>query len=283
MAASEQTPPSTSPQLMNIPLELREKIWKLLLPDDVGPTLYLYKKDYWQHRYATPSDNDPEYDPANDENNRRLMFCNDLLRLQFPIVLVFINCETRRFAVDWARRQGLDIDYSRVYPTISASFDPERDFLHVRAGEVLGYFNGLFELLLKLPPGRHFSIRETVVDNLALSEAAFGQMVEQDYLRNIFRNYLLKKLIIVTHTTSEPPSEDEVLTGSSRWELKEEKGGEYTWHDDAFQFHGSKYAGKEELYELIEEGIKALPERVLNHPERETAFKVQLAIAIKRE
>lgn len=118
MAAST---PSTFPFFSSLAPELRDQIWRCALPEeDVGPTLFLYKKGCWYPRGVPP--------------DLVLEFRHDLLDpLGFDLPHVFVNHEARRIALAWIDKQrGRIVPQPKgdsQHPRFTRHFDPTQDIL----------------------------------------------------------------------------------------------------------------------------------------------------------
>jgi hypothetical protein len=133
MAESQpQSKPTTFPLFSRLPPELRNRIWHDALPEDVGPTLYFYKKGCWRPRQLLISEKG--YDRNVPENNLVLGLDHNLFdRIRINVPIANVGTESRSIAVAWAREQGLRIRTGRTTHELIflRAFDPVRDALYV--------------------------------------------------------------------------------------------------------------------------------------------------------
>ncbi|KAI1141098.1 hypothetical protein F5Y05DRAFT_376384 [Hypoxylon sp. FL0543] len=110
---------------MSLAPELRHIIWSMALPIG-GPTLYFYKKGYWQPRQLTESDEG--YLPGHD--NMELRF--HLENAEFDLPTFSVNREACRITLAWMREQGIEIR-SRADGQLLfvRPFNSQRDIVYV--------------------------------------------------------------------------------------------------------------------------------------------------------
>ncbi|ESZ93674.1 hypothetical protein SBOR_5940 [Sclerotinia borealis F-4128] len=280
MTTAAATTLSTFPQFMSLALELRNQIWQDALPKKFEPALYFYKKGCWQPLHITELDQDPEYDPENSEHNLRLEFRHDLLDGRVNTPLVSVNHEARDIAVAWAHKHDLTIKDNQGHPIFARPFNPERDVLYVSPSELEEFcLEATYRPFEPDMVNRNYSIR-SFVKNLAISEQTWREQIGIDYLIEPLEAFPLRVLVIVIDA---PPELQGVYNGlgiQPRWEVQTQ-GGEYMWAlgEDQFRFHGSQYAGKEDLYRLTEDRGTRLAEELNAHDF--PSFEVQPALVTR--
>ncbi|KAI9647025.1 hypothetical protein NHQ30_005027 [Ciborinia camelliae] len=267
MAAAATATLSTFPQFMNLALELRNQIWRDALPDKIDPTLCFFKKGCWHPLHLTESDPYHEYDPRN-VFNLRLEFSHELLDVvQVRTPLVSVNHEARSIAVAWAREQGFVIKEDKGCPLFGRPFNPKLDILYVRKDEgLLNFWLEPADLPFDHPDffDRNYSIR-SFVENFAFSEdtlqefdLTFEAEDDNSFVADLSRIFPVKMLFIVVDAPQELDVVDVNLEMRQPWQLESTRGGEYILDCDnhTYQFHGTKYASKEELYKILEKSIR---------------------------
>ncbi|KAB8296760.1 hypothetical protein EYC80_002177 [Monilinia laxa] len=244
---------------MDLALELRNQIWSNALPEKIDSALYLYKKGCWHPLYLKPSDPHEEYDHKNDNYNLCFEFRHDLLdQIQVHTLLVFVNHDVREIAIAWAHKQGFFINENKGYPVFGRPFNPENDMLYIKPGDVYEFWTEPFSIPNEHPDliGQQYSIR-SFVEKIAISEDTWQEELkaepEDQFMDELTLTFPFKMLIVITATPSELRSANGNLEMRQHWELDSTRGGEFVLdaHDGTFQFHGSEYANKEDLYKSL--------------------------------
>ncbi|KAL8393745.1 hypothetical protein RB595_003476 [Gaeumannomyces hyphopodioides] len=131
-------------KFLDLPLELREQIWRDALPEESDATLFAHESAYWVPSAWEGEDGEGEYLSTTaielDLNHV------DAVLLTTP--LLNANREARRVAVTWARRRGYNMAHfkagdatlplamaRRVDPAIDAIYYPAVEFLAAGAQE----------------------------------------------------------------------------------------------------------------------------------------------------
>lgn len=116
----------------SLPVELRIQIWYEALPSKDEPALFLYRKECWQPRLLSDSDNEEGWD--HEDWNLTVGFQHELLDpIQVDIPLAFVNREARGVALPWIHSQRIELRFcqKRQHPVFARPFDPERDILYI--------------------------------------------------------------------------------------------------------------------------------------------------------
>lgn len=170
-----------------LPPEIRLQIWRDTLPDKLPPALHLYKPGCWGPRHLTSSDAGYESDSADD--NFVLELATQKLGLAcFDIFLTAVTCEARQVAIEWAAKQGVEIQICRQRGSsavkFKCQFQVERDVLYVPQDL---YFQFCFEpvelpFLLEAFRNRNYSIRnltrQVAVPGTVLYEERFTGLLD---------------------------------------------------------------------------------------------------------
>ena len=273
---------SRFPLFSNLPPELRNQIWRDVLPNKVGPALFFYRKGCWCPRRL--SESDEGYDRENDENNLNFEFCHDLLDdVQFEVTLVFVNCEARSIALAWVREHGIKIRCrkDRQYPVFVRPFNPMRDALYIELNKWTDFLcepddrrfqPDLYEQLLDI---------KTDLTQIAVPEVLLQSEVATlpEMLRHFFN---LKVLLIVVNAQPDLRSGDDDVKVQRRWDFESTESRAFFWNDDrgCFDFGDSEYIRDEALYKLIEEVEKGLGHGLTeNHIQN---FEIRRVFAVRR-
>ncbi|KAG6165530.1 hypothetical protein E4U11_000307 [Claviceps purpurea] len=114
--------------------ELRNHIWHLSLPNDIGPALHFYHGEgYWRVRRV--AEHKPTYRPG--YRDEEMEFRTDLIdhEVQFCLPQFFVNHEAHDIAAAWLRQQGggfvLSPGKARKMDRFIRPFNAERDFLYI--------------------------------------------------------------------------------------------------------------------------------------------------------
>ncbi|CAD6448338.1 aae3413d-b409-4257-9a04-95c256ac55d3 [Sclerotinia trifoliorum] len=287
MSEATATTLSSFPRFMDLAPELRNQIWSNALPEKVDTALYFYKTGCWHPLYLTPSDPYNEYDDENDNLNLRVEFRHDLLnQVHFHTPLIFVNHEAREIATAWARKQGFVAKENKGHFVFGRPFNPESDILYVTSDDLIEIFTELYYLDELYPElvNQNFSAR-SFVENIAISEETWQKELkdqpEDQFLDGLTNGFPLKTLAVIVDAPSELQHVDHNMEMRQHWELSSTGGGDYIFDSDrTFQFHGTEFAGKEELYRSLEMGNRRISKA--NFPWIRTTFKVQAALVNKR-
>lgn len=120
------TDPVSFPLFSNLPLELRNEIWKYALLEKDIPALFPYEIGCWHPLLLSEASAD----------NIRLEFNYTLLEpIPLEVPIYFVNCEARGVALAWARDQGVRTRFCQEVQNhvFVRRFDNEQDTLYVVA------------------------------------------------------------------------------------------------------------------------------------------------------
>ncbi|KAG5961579.1 hypothetical protein E4U58_004191 [Claviceps cyperi] len=114
--------------------EIRHYIWRLSLPNDIGPALHFYHgKGYWRMRRV--EEHKSTYRPG--YRDEEMEFRTDLIdpEVQLCLPQFFVNHEAHDIAVTWLRQKGggfvLSPGKAQKMDRFIRPFNPERDPLYI--------------------------------------------------------------------------------------------------------------------------------------------------------
>ncbi|KAG6095138.1 hypothetical protein E4U30_002736 [Claviceps sp. LM220 group G6] len=120
----------------NLAPELRHHIWRLALPDDIGPPLPFYEGEgYWRLRYL-PEEHESAYRPG--YKDEEIEFRTELIDPEVPEVQLclpqfFVSHEAHDITAAWLRQQGggfvLSSGEAHAMDRFIHPFNAERDTL----------------------------------------------------------------------------------------------------------------------------------------------------------
>ncbi|TGO57770.1 hypothetical protein BCON_0062g00400 [Botryotinia convoluta] len=284
MAGASRIAVTGFPLFMNLAIELRSQICRDTLPDTIEPALYRHKYGCWRLLHLTESDPYGQYDPLDDTENIRLEFCHNMLdNVQIKTPLISVNHEAREIAVKWANTKGFVVKNIEGYPIFSCPFNPGRDILYIPPNKEVTFLMEPFDKLGEPDLANQDPLLRTFVKNFAITESTLRKHDRsfESFLGHIFDCFSPIGMVVIVIDT--PPGvrfADRDLNLQERWELI--KGGGYDWDNEkeSWEFHGSKFSGKEGLYRLLEEKKDELKLELAYYDIPN--FKIQVASAIRR-
>ncbi|KAM3455750.1 hypothetical protein MY3296_002168 [Beauveria thailandica] len=243
--------------------ELRNKIWRAALPDDVGPSLFFYRHTgCWCARRLKTSD--PGYIPETGE--MAMDFRTDLLgsdsRLEIP--LVSVNREARSIAIGWLDKQGFDTKNLHHHHHIMArSFNCDSDALYISDEKWRDFLNEPSHRMSRRDlRNRNVQVHPNVT-RFAVSESFFTRA---DLLKTLPDVETWMDLRVVFVVVGAQP---DVRLTTVRWELEGVDGGAFIWDRERQDFgfrKGTETLVDEDAYTRIGDAARAhLPEGLLQH------------------
>ncbi|KAM3528412.1 hypothetical protein NHJ13051_002393 [Beauveria bassiana] len=251
-----------------LPPELRNKIWRAALPDDVGPALFFYKhKRYWCARRLKRSE--PGYIPR--AGVMTMDFRTDLLgddiHLYMPLVLV--NREARSIAIDWLEQQGFDAKNLHPHHHImTRTFNYDSDALYISDEQWEGFLEepclfrsrrGLYNRHVKVHPN---------VSRFAVSESFFTQRNLLERLPDVETWMDLRVVFVVVG------AQPDVRQRTVRWKLEDVDKGAFIWDRERQDFDFRRGTGTlvdADAYRRIGDAARAhLPKGLLQHHNMKT-------------
>ncbi|KAK7433058.1 hypothetical protein QQZ08_000531 [Neonectria magnoliae] len=240
-----------------LPPELRNRIWREVLPEQDGPALYPFRTGCWRPRHLSASDEG--YD-AHAGDNVILKFHYDLLKGgEVDVPLFFVSREARSIALGWLREQNIRVHFDKDGQCFSLTrpFDSMRDTLYIADSEFSDFCTEgserLFEpdlvgLLVSSGPNLR---RLAVSQGLLKSDAAS--------LNDIFDWFGVIAVVFVI-IDRQPRFVLDDMQVQSRWELDSTKGRGFAWDLDAgnFEWAGGESIGDNVLDRQIEEAGGAI-------------------------
>ncbi|KAG6133078.1 hypothetical protein E4U22_007160 [Claviceps purpurea] len=112
--------------------ELRHHIWRLSLPDNIGPALHFYQRDgYWRARKI--EEHESIYRPGEEQIEFRTELIDPEVQLCLP--QFFVNHEAHRIAAAWLREEGreyiLSLGTTQKLDRFVRPFNENRDILYI--------------------------------------------------------------------------------------------------------------------------------------------------------
>ncbi|KAG5998660.1 hypothetical protein E4U52_006456 [Claviceps spartinae] len=238
--------------------ELRHYIWRLSLPNDIGPALHYYHGEgYWRVRKV--EEHRPTYRPG--YRDEEMEFRTDLIdpEVQFYLPQFFVNHEAHDIAVAWLRQQGGRFVLSRgkaqkMFHFIRP-FNAERDLLYIPHDKWDQFIDEPSDRLFessKLVPGVdvvHKAIR------FAVSEDLFHDPVMLQCLPEINARWFDEpgKLFVISGTQPKRMGTPAERDSGHRvwWEMEGEENGALVWNKKKRRFviqKGAKPFDKERMW-----------------------------------
>ncbi|KAK7416194.1 hypothetical protein QQX98_005391 [Neonectria punicea] len=227
-----------------LPAELRNRIWRQVLPEQDGPALYPFRTGFWRPRYLSASDEG--YDAHAGDN---------------AILEFFVSREARSIALGWLREQNIKAHFDEDGQCFSLTrpFDSMRDTLYIADSEFLDFCTEgserLFEpdlagLLVSSGP----NLRQIAVSQGLLKSDAAS-------LNDIFDWFGAIAVVFVIVERQPRFALNDMLV-QSRWELGSTKGRGFAWDLDVgnFEWADGESIGDDVLDRRIEEAGGAVRE-----------------------
>ncbi|OTA76795.1 hypothetical protein M434DRAFT_38790 [Hypoxylon sp. CO27-5] len=201
--------------------EIRNHIWRDALPE-VGPSLFYYKKGYWQPRRLTESDEG--FVAGND--NMELRFRHDLLpNDEFDLPLFHVCRESRSIVLPWLRRQGIHIQCRQDGQFVLVRpFDLELDILYVPDHLWEDFCIGASYRLAEPDMRDMDATLQSWLQRIAVSEELFCQC-DIVWLAEAlsWHDHVVDVSVVVGNQPDQ---------GQGRWELRNMQGIEHAWNED---------------------------------------------------
>ncbi|KAG6042662.1 hypothetical protein E4U39_005617 [Claviceps sp. Clav50 group G5] len=222
--------------------ELRHYIWRLSLPDDIGPVLHFYHgKGYWRVRRV--EEHRPTYRPG--YRDKEMEFRTDLIdpEVQLCLPQFFVNHEAHDIAADWLRQQGggfvLSPGKGKKMDRFTRPFNAERDPLYIPHDK--------WDQFLDEPSDRLFECSELVpgVDiihkaiRFAVPEDIFFDPVMLQCLPEVKCRWFDEpgKLFVILGAQPKRSSPAERASGHRvLWEMEGEENGALVWNKKKRKF-----------------------------------------------
>jgi hypothetical protein len=241
-----------------LPPELRNQIWRDVLPGKVGTVLFSYKKGSWDIR--DPTEVDEEYGHENNGANLNLIWKHDLLdEIQFEIPLVYANREARGIALDWIREQGLQICSleDRQQPVFVRRWDPVRDALYVGLDQWSDFLNDPHDRFFQ----PEFLNRNITVEAHIWHLAVPLALLKTEHgLSTMFGWFdQMRVLYVIVNPQPAFPVTKNNNRRQWRWEFEDPKRGVFVYNkergDFDFVVEDGESQDEERLYTLLEDFI----------------------------
>lgn len=219
-------------QFANLPVELRIQIWYEALPSKDEPALFLYRKECWQPRLLSDSDNEEGWD--HEDWNLTLGFQHELLDpIEVDVPLAFVNREARGVALPWIHTQRIELRFckKRQRPVFARPFDHGRDILYIddSDGFCVHPNDRLFEPDL---------VHRTCSTDVKCLRIALPEKIlqpEADVLPDLLVWFRVKVLLISVDLSADLYLEHNVKV-QCRWQVKESGGDGLVWDCEHSRF-----------------------------------------------
>ncbi|KAF2150311.1 hypothetical protein K461DRAFT_280341 [Myriangium duriaei CBS 260.36] len=234
-----------------LPLELRNQIWQHALPD-LGPSLCLYSKRYWQRRPLSVTDDEYIENVEDDTDHFWLHeFRNDLIPPSpLDVPMAFVNREAYRIARRWIRSNG--IRYDSYESSFVLPFDPHRDAIFIPADR----FKDFVDSSNHLSQDGGSSIVRCRVERIAVTEETLRIHWENIPTGRFFYNSLQSPLDTLLVVLDAPQALSRMKNSAHRWEARS-VNDTFIWDDyeKALVSMNGGCHGRREQFARVEELI----------------------------
>ncbi|KAI1384250.1 uncharacterized protein F4822DRAFT_419162 [Hypoxylon trugodes] len=241
----------TFPLFPKLPAELRDQIWREVLPQEVKPLLYIYKTGCW--RPEPLHESDAGYDPES-RLNFHTVFRPDLVEgTWFELPLAFVSHEARHIALSWLRENGFTksrLTKDKQCLLFFYPFNQALDAIYVSQKQLIYSILESFDFAPYNGPSVPI---ESTLRHIAISEETFIDLGTDVSELLLFHSRLETFLILVKIPPDMKPA-DNSRDEQFWWEFESAYGWSFSWKRDHWVFNARDdgYIGDEGLYRTMQ-------------------------------